>query len=168
MIPAILRRFYIWTKCRTIKRLSISVSWWVSGQNLAYCYIKHMQAHTNALGNSKLINEYVRISYLSKYSKICRRIANKYIWFKYTDLNGKGLVSAVRSIGSLQESMWYRIVRIWDQTKVEPTEDETIGEIHPHTICEYHLGSEVSPFLSFFLLLMSRFVLIRVHSHSCG
>ena len=65
IIPGILQRFYIWTKCWTIKRLSISISWWVSGQNLAYCYLKHMQAHANALGNSKLINKYVRISYLS-------------------------------------------------------------------------------------------------------
>jgi len=48
-----------------------------------------MQAHANPLGNYKLINEYVRISYLSKYSKYAEglpiNISQFYVHrFKYT------------------------------------------------------------------------------------
>jgi len=58
------------------------------------------KTYANALGNSKLINKYVRISYLSKYSKYVDglpiNISQFYIHrFKYTDLNGKGLISVV-------------------------------------------------------------------------
>jgi hypothetical protein len=63
-----LQRFHIYTRCRTIKRLSISVSRQVSARAKFSLLLKHVQS-ANALENSKLGYEYVRIDYSPKYLK---------------------------------------------------------------------------------------------------